>query len=219
VLPDDKSGGNQLFWTLDVIDEAIGSGRKLRFCYGDYDHDKKLHARKDEQGKSRIYRASPYQMVATNGRYYLICHHDDRPGVSHFRIDRILDAELTSDPLVPLRQLSGTHEQLQLNLPRYMAESLYMYADPAEQVRFRVPRSSLNHVVDWFGSGRDLQFSNITEQNVDVTLRVNQQAMLYWSLQFSEHVEILEPVSLRQQLFQAAQSLAQRYRPCAQEVQ
>ena len=48
--------------------------------------DKKLHPRKSEP-----YIINPYQMVAVNDKYYLICNVDKYDNVAHFRVDRITD--------------------------------------------------------------------------------------------------------------------------------
>ncbi len=42
--------------------------------YAEYGIDKKLYPRKNDDGTVKSYTVSPYQMVATNGRYYLICN-------------------------------------------------------------------------------------------------------------------------------------------------
>ena len=66
-LPDNMPRNNQVFFTLEVLDEAISKGRKVEFTYNEYGTDKKLHPRKSEP-----YVINPYQMVAVNDKYYLI---------------------------------------------------------------------------------------------------------------------------------------------------
>ncbi|MDR2672261.1 MAG: WYL domain-containing protein [Coriobacteriales bacterium] len=69
---------------------------------------------------------------------------------------------------------------------------------------------ALIHVFDWFGS--DLFFENENPDSVEVVLRVNEQAMGYWALQFHEHVEVLKPASLRDSLYTAGLAIVEKYR-------
>ena len=40
-------------------------------------------------GEVRKYIVNPYQMAATNGRYYLIANYDRYTNISHYRVDKI----------------------------------------------------------------------------------------------------------------------------------
>jgi predicted DNA-binding transcriptional regulator YafY len=209
-LPEVKSTNKQLFHIIDLLDEAISKGQQVVFKYGIHDVDSKLHPRLDEKvGKPRIYTIDPYQMVAANGRYYLICRNAPHDKLANYRIDRILDIEILDKHVKPLKELPGLSGGL--NLPQHMAEHIYMFSGESVDVRFRVERGSLMHVFDWFGSG--VRFSNKTDSSVDVSVRVNERAMLFWALQFGKYVEVLDPVSLRQKLHDTAQAIADNHKP------
>lgn len=82
-LPELHYGGNtQMLYVLDAINDAINAGKKISFFYNDYGTDFKLHPRRKEP-----YIVNPYQMVASNGRYYLIGNYDKYDNVSHYRLD------------------------------------------------------------------------------------------------------------------------------------
>jgi predicted DNA-binding transcriptional regulator YafY len=206
-LPEVKSTNRQLFFTIELLDEAISKEKQVLFRYGNYDIDGELHPRLDSEGTAREYRIDPYQMVATNGRYYLICRKDPYDELVYYRVDRILDIGILDSPVKPLRKLPGLADGL--DLPKHMAEHVYMFAGNSVGVRFRVRRTDLIHVFDWFGS--DVRLENSTDTDVEVALRVNEQAMLYWALQFCERIEVLEPQSLRETLRQRGQMIAEKY--------
>ena len=46
-MPDLSLHSQQLFYTIEVLDEAIGKGRQVSFTYNSYGTDKKLHPRRD----------------------------------------------------------------------------------------------------------------------------------------------------------------------------
>ena len=94
MLPKNKPENKQLFYTIDILDEAISKEKQVKFHYGLYGADKKLHPQKSSDGKIREYIINPYQIVATNGRYYLVCNYDKYDNLSNYRVDRIMDIEL-----------------------------------------------------------------------------------------------------------------------------
>ena len=86
-LPVDQSDNKQLFLNIEILDEAISKGRKVRFHYTEYGLDKKLHLRARPDGSVREYVISPYQMAAQEGKYYLICNYDKYDDISNYRVD------------------------------------------------------------------------------------------------------------------------------------
>lgn len=87
-LPGDASDNKQLFLNIELLDEAICKSRKVAFEYLSYGTDKQLHPRVRSDG-STDYVVSPYQMVAKEGKYYLICNFDKYDDISNYRMDRI----------------------------------------------------------------------------------------------------------------------------------
>ena len=97
----DREMNRELFYTIEVLDEAISKGLQVKFLYNEYGTDKKLHHRKNEDGEAREYIINPYTMVANGGKYYLICNYDKYDNLSHYRIDRISNIEILETPRKP----------------------------------------------------------------------------------------------------------------------
>ena len=93
-MPESMLENKQIFLTIEILDEAISKNRQVSFKYNEYDIDKKMRSRKNKKGEDRIYIVNPYQMAATNGRYYLICNLNGKENVSNYRLDRISDIEM-----------------------------------------------------------------------------------------------------------------------------
>lgn len=43
---------NMLFYTIDILDEAISKGKQVKLHYDEYGTDKKLHHRKTDEGEA-----------------------------------------------------------------------------------------------------------------------------------------------------------------------
>ena len=206
-MPETAPQNRQLFYTIELLDEAISKGKKVCFRYTSYGLDKQRHPRTDEDGTPKDYTVSPYQMAATNGRYYLISCTDPHDNVSHYRLDRIADIRITDEPARPAKTVQGLENGV--DLPKHMAEHLYMYEGPSETVIFRMKKYLLDDVIDWFGT--DLSFSDEDEEAVTARVRVNFQAMRRWAVQYSPHVRVLFPESLVETVKQDILSAAKAY--------
>lgn len=136
-LPEIRPENKELFYTIDILDEAISKGKKVSFVYNSYGTDKKLHPKRKEK-----YIVNPYRMAATNGRYYLICNYDKYDTLSNYRIDRITGIKMLDENRKPVREL----KEREINLPKHMAEHLYMFAGESIHAKFKAQ----NHIIDQY---------------------------------------------------------------------
>ena len=191
-LPETAPKNPELFWTIEVLDEAIAKERQVAFTYNSYGTDKKLHPRLNEDGTVKEYIVNPYQMAATNGRYYLIGNYNKYDDLANYHLDRIKNIRLLDTPVKPKEQVKGAGKSF--SLPKHMAEHLYMFSGESVPVTFRMKKQILNDVIDWFGT--EIAFSDETEDEVTARVTVNWDAMHYWALQYWRHVRILAPNDL-----------------------
>ena len=197
-VPHDQPQSPSLFYTIETLDDAISRKRKVTFAYGEYGTDKKLHKRLKEDGTVRQYVVSPYQMAARDGRYYLICNNDEFDNAANYRVDRIMDIRILRDePIRPFRELT-TSSGRKLDLAQYMDEHIYMWSSDTSRVRFRITKSRLNSVFDHFG--KDVTFEKETEDEVEVSARVTEAAMLQFAKNYAPYVVVLEPASLVEEI-------------------
>jgi hypothetical protein len=108
----------------------------------------------------------------------------------------------------PLRSLRGYENGI--DLPTHMAEHIYMMSGESSRVKFRADQCIVTEIIDWFG--KDVKFSDETDDAVTVTVKVNEKAMFYWLMQYGEYVEVLEPKTLRKRVQDTAQQISEKYR-------
>ena len=195
-MPDMSMHSQQLFYTIDILDEAIDRHCQVSFTYNSYGTDKKLHPRKDGSGRIRQYTVNPYQIAAANGRYYLICNYDRYDNIANYRLDRITDIKLLQTPAKPMDKVRGLENGFAL--PKHMAEHIYMFTGESGIVTFRAKKYLINDIIDWFGGG--VTFFDETDEEVSVRVRVNFAAMRRWAMQYALHTKILSPEPLAEQV-------------------
>lgn len=206
-LPDHSLANKQIFYTIDILDEAISKGRQVSFYLTYFDTDKKSHLRKDSNGNAREYIINPYQIVATNGRYYLICNNNKYASISNYRVDRIADIKLLETKCKEKKLVKGLENGF--NLPTHMAEHIYMTPGESSRVKFRSKRIITTDIIDWFGE--DVVFSDVTDDEVTVSVKVNENAMFCWAMQYGENVTVLSPQSLVERLRMTLEEMRKRY--------
>ena len=192
----------QTMIALDVLNDAIEAKRKVSFVYNTYGTDFKLHPKRNEP-----YIVNPYQMVANNGRYYLIGNYDKYDNVSHYRIDRITSVTMLSEPVKPKSKVKDFAKGW--SLPKHMAEHIYMFGGESVNVKLITGTYMMDDLVDWFG--RDFHVRVEDNGKMLVTLKCNESAMKYWALQYGECVEILSPNSLRESIANIVQGMVRTY--------
>ena len=196
-MPETLPRNQQLFFTIEVLDEAISTRKKVSFHYLEYGTDMKQHRRLRPDGTVRKYVVSPYQMAAQEGKYYLICNFDKYNDISNYRLERIADIRLLDETAKPFETLTGADGQ-RLDLAKYMAEHIYMYSSENTQVKFRIPKNWVSEIIDRFGM--NMRFSDETESHVTVTARVNEMAMKQYAKSYAPDVMVLEPEKLREEI-------------------
>ncbi len=211
-----NAGNKQVLLNIEKIDEAISAGKKIAFIYNTYDVDKKLKPRRKEK-----YLINPYQMVPKDGRYYLICNMDKYDDISNYRIDRMTEVEVVDQPIKDKKLVKGMENGL--NLPKHMAEQLFMYSDPAENIYLKVKKRSLGDIVDWFDINFEVlgdgfmkkNFPDITKEKdpdaLCIKVACSSKAMLHWAMLYGEEVEVLAPAHLREEMQRATAALAAKY--------
>lgn len=193
----DRADNKQIFFNIEILDEAISKKRKVSFNYLEYGTDKKLHIKKRNDGVKRNYIVSPYQMAAREGKYYLICNYDKYNDISNYRIDRICNIQILDESIKPFAMLEWGNGQY-LDLASYMKEHPYMYSSESVRVRFRINRPMISDIMDMFGG--DVCFLDEDETGVTVSTVTNERAMEQFAMNFSPDVVILEPQRLRDKI-------------------
>ena len=203
----DSPQNPELFHTIDVLDEAITSGRQVEITYNYYGTDLKLHPGLRRDGQIRRLTLNPYQMVASEGRYYLICNNDYFDTVSNYRIDRITDIRLLDTPVKPWDRVQGLEDGL--NLQNYVYQNLYMFSGKAERVEFLIPADAVSLVIDFFG--KHVSFFRQSDGQYLCRLMVSTEAMKHWALQFANVARVISPPELVEEIREEIRSSARLY--------
>jgi predicted DNA-binding transcriptional regulator YafY len=172
---------------LDLVSRAQQKRRVLKVRYRSF-------ARRETTER----RIAPYRLCYFRGGLYLIGHDDRRGEVRIFALERIQKAELTAERFQVPRSF---------DFEAYMESALGIFRGPETNVRIAFHGSSAHAVAErqWHPSQRIETRRNGT---VVLSLRVADTLELRrWILSFGSEAEVLEPLSLRDEIRDEVQTL------------
>ena len=195
-----KTENETIYYNVDVIHEAIGQNRKISFQYFEYTVDKEKHLR---HGGKR-YRVSPYALSWDDENYYMIGHYEEREGLTHFRVDKMLNIQLLEEKREELPQGMAFH------LGDYSKKMFNMFAGEEQQIELQFDNSLIGVVIDRFGG--DVPVVRVDENSflIHITASVS-PTFLAWVFSFGDRVRILSPKSLAERFQSMLQEQLSRY--------
>jgi len=145
----------------------------------------------------------PYGLAYHHGSLYLIGRKSEKEEISHWKIDRISEAEVTKIPFQPPEDF---------DLSRHLSSSFGIFQGDgvvAVKVRFsptvaRYVQESIWHPSQQLTLGRD--GSILAEFQLDGTEEIKR-----WILSFGRHAEVLEPAELSESIVTEARCLLDIY--------
>ena len=206
-MSSDSPENKKLFYNIDILDEAIVEGKQVRIIYGYYGMDMQLEEKTNEDGSRRWQVLNPYQMVASEGRYYLICNKDNYDNVANYRIDRIMEIELLDKPVKPKNQVAGLEDGL--NMEDYVYQNLNMFYGEPEKVDFVIPKKAVSVVIDFFG--KHVKFRETEDGDVSCSLLVSRESMRRWAVQMAGTVRVVSPPGLVEEIREEIRKFAKQY--------
>lgn len=190
------------FFTIDTIMRAIEDNKQISFTYNEVLVNKKTNARKE--GKEYI--INPYFMINNRGKYYLVCNYDKYNDLSHYKIECISNIKILETPIKPLENLDDTQD---FDIGKYVNEHIYMFSGETITATIKLANAkTINDVVDWYGNNISIKER---EDGIYVTFNVNEQAFLYWALQYGLNIEIIKPVATKKKYLEMIHEIMNKY--------
>ena len=202
---------------VKLIREAIKLKKKVKFnlCVYDYvdqnvrivpygKHGKVLPETPDRYREDVHRVVSPFEVVYSNGRYYMLGADLDterNPELKYklYRIDLMEDLTINRKDAIT-KEEAGIQDEL-MNLYKYRLENPYMFTGKVEKVRIRVDADQLTPIVDWFSDDFEVIRSIEKESDdfdtedaafYDIDVKVNLNSFRFFVLQYSGCLEVLE---------------------------
>lgn len=194
----------QLFYTIDVLNEAIEKGKKVQFNYNRFYFNEDTRQKKNQ----KIYVINPYFLINNQGKYYLVCNYDYYDEIANYKVELISNIKILNDNIKPITKLKGCEQGV--DMARYANENIYMFHNKTINATLKIVEEySAEYIVEWFGqNARFYQKDGIVYADVIA----NEQALIYWCLQYGDTIELITPSATREEIKKKVQNLTKRYK-------
>lgn len=199
-----RSENKELFYTLELIEEAKRRGKRVSFKYLTFDENGKPYAKMD----GYRYIVSPYYSVNSNGRYFLICNYREKyRAITWFRLDYMIEPKIEEEwPIKPIETLEGVKD---FDIAKYLNDNIYLLDGETIKATFEIENPNyVQFVVDWFGKNARVYKK---DEKLFVDIKCNESALFYWYMQYSECVTIISPQSLIDRAKNEAERIMNKY--------
>ena len=178
-----KTTNERVFYTMDLLHNAIRTGQKVMFKYYEYNGKKQ----KVYKHNRHIYRLSPYTMLWNSDCYYVLGYSDSHGKVVKFRVDRIASPELCKESAVPAPKDFDPHV--------YVKSVFQMYDGSEQTVTVKCENTLMKSVIDRFGEGVETYTPD--EDHFCANVYVSASPTFYgWVFSFAGRMEITDPESV-----------------------
>lgn len=198
-----KSKNKEIFYIIEILNEAIEKGKKVSFFYNEYKVSKELTPR----FKGKEFKINPYFLVNSRGKYYLVCNYDKYNNIANYKIDFISNIKLLNETIKPMKELNDNEN---FSKEKYIKEHIYMTFGKSIAVTLKLEEPKyLGDVIDWFGD--DISVIENNDGTLKVELKVNEQALIYWAMQYGKHIEVLTPNETREKIKSTLNEIIKKY--------
>lgn len=136
-----KSMNESIYYNVDKIHTAITNNNSIFFKYYDYDMNKERVLR--HGGKK--YSVSPFALNWDDENYYLIGYDEDAEMIKHYRVDKMLEIEISD------RARRGKKEFEKTNISMYSEKVFSMFGGKDTKVCLEFDEKLCGVIIDRFG--------------------------------------------------------------------
>lgn len=195
-----RTNNKELFYNIDIINEAIEKKKQIKFNYNRFYYN-------SSQKNEKTYIVNPYFLINSQGKYYLVCNYDHLDKVGNYKVDKICNIEILDTPAKPITKLLGYEKGIDKS--KYANEHIYMFGGNTVRAKIKIyNESAVEYVDEWFG--KNVRFYK-KDNTFFVDLDANENALVYWCLQYGESVELLEPKETREKIKSIVKEINKRY--------
>lgn len=188
-----KTNNKSVLNNISVINDAMSrrlegkshKPEKISFKYLKHTIDDM--SQQVERRKGEKYTVSPYQLLISDGNYYLLAYVNEKQKMRTYRIDRMKDVSLTGEPR------EGEDEFAKLDVRTYAQRVFGMYGGTQKRVTIQFINPLLDTAIERFGV-KDVQYSKVDDRHFKVTANVEISDQFYgWLLGVGKRAKLTWP--------------------------
>ena len=176
-----KNAVGRNLYVADDIYRAIISKRKIQYQMVDYSvPDMELIPHRE----GHIYTISPYALIWSNDRYYLVGHEEERNAILTPRVDHIQEIKVLDEPIKPVPP--------DFDIGYYYSTTYKMYTGPEHEITLICDNSLIGKMIDRFG--KDFECIPVSDHAFKAVVRASIGPTFYgWLFQYAGKMTLAGP--------------------------
>lgn len=195
-----KSMNESIYYTVDVISDAITRNRKIRYQYFEYTVNKERVPRHG----GAFYEVSPFALIWDDENYYMLAWDSKAETMKHYRVDKMQKVTLSDE------ERDGIEEFEKFDMSAYSKTVFGMFGGKEQKVKLRFANHLVGVVLDRFG--RETTIIPDGDGHFTVMLNVVVSPQFFgWVFGFGSDVEIISPENVREEMKKQAEDICKNY--------
>lgn len=194
-----KHSNEKILYTIDTLEAAILTQKKVIFLYFDLDEN----GRRVYRRGGHHYVVEPVALVFNEDNYYLSSYSSRHDSTSNYRVDRMDAVEIIDEPC------GEKAVSLRDEVASYTEQAFKMFGGQLEDVVLEFDRALTGVVYDKFGESVKMIPSGAQKCIATVKVRIS-PVFWGWMFQFAGQMDIISPAGLNEEYRQRAEKLLRR---------
>ena len=203
--PQDKSGNEEIYYSIDEISRAIADTKQIKIKY----YQRKLDKNRDVGVKVKEMIINPYALCWQDDHYYLIGNHEKYDNLIHLRLDRIHSAQSLESKARHFGEVSGYKEFF--DTADYTNKLFAMYSGDVTEIKFWCHKDISEPVFDRFGE--NIFITDVTDEGFCFKIKaVLSEALVTWIMNYGQNLKAIKPLELIEMLKNRAKTVLENYK-------
>ena len=182
-----KQDNEQVFYIVDVINEAINAGKQIGFQYFQYNVKKERKPRYD----GYWYKLSPYRLVWNGDYYYVVGYYEKYQQVVSFRIDRMIGhPDILDEDIIPMPK--------DFDLDQHLNTMFHMFNAERRKVELICDNDVMDAIIDKFGEDVETYAYDMNAFKAVVEIATS-KVFYMWIFGFEGKVRIQGPEDVKEE--------------------
>ena len=195
-----RGDNKEIFFNVEILDEAISLGNKVTFTYNKFKEDKKLHP-------TNVHTVSPFYTFLSHQNYYLMGASDRFDGIGFFRIDKITNLSALEEQSQKITSFEGYRSGV--DIEKLASAFPYMYSDSTQMIEIVCKQEIIDDLINWFGKKIKIKKSEDGEFLASVI--ASTKAMEFWLMQYGKYARVISPQSLVDKMKENIENMCNNY--------
>ncbi len=201
---EDKSGNEEIYYSIDRISTAIEEKRQIRLIYSSRSFSKDREVEKS----SKEMVINPYALTWQDDHYYLIGNYAKYDNLIHLRLDRISSVEVLK---TESRHFSEVSEYKDIfDTADYTNKLFSMYSGESVKVELRCKKEITEQLLDRFSE--KVFITDVSENEFSFSVNaVVSDALVTWIINYGSKIKVLAPENLKEMVKKRAKEVLKNY--------